>query len=131
MKPASPRLDSRRIPSCQLEGKRGRTCVQVVENVVARAGIEPPTPAFSGPRSTTELSGLGNTIPAGLPRAPAGCRFENHLPVRGRDQAPPAFSGPRSTTELSALGNTIPAGLPRAPAGCRFENHLPVRGRDQ
>jgi hypothetical protein len=30
-----------------------------VENVVARDGIEPPTPAFSGPRSTTELSGLG------------------------------------------------------------------------
>jgi hypothetical protein len=28
--------------------------------VVARDGIEPPTPAFSGPRSTTELSGLGN-----------------------------------------------------------------------
>ncbi len=28
-------------------------------NVVARDGIEPPTPAFSGPRSTTELSGLG------------------------------------------------------------------------
>ena len=31
------------------EGMRG---------VVARDGIEPPTPAFSGPRSTTELSGL-------------------------------------------------------------------------
>ncbi len=28
--------------------------------MVARDGIEPPTPAFSGPRSTTELSGLGN-----------------------------------------------------------------------
>ena len=26
--------------------------------MVARDGIEPPTPAFSGPRSTTELSGL-------------------------------------------------------------------------
>jgi hypothetical protein len=31
------------------------------EDVVARDGIEPPTPAFSGPRSTTELSGLGNS----------------------------------------------------------------------
>jgi hypothetical protein len=30
--------------------------------VVARDGIEPPTPAFSGPRSTTELSGLGMDI---------------------------------------------------------------------
>jgi hypothetical protein len=28
---------------------------------VARDGIEPPTPAFSGPRSTTELSGLGES----------------------------------------------------------------------
>ena len=28
------------------------------KNVVARDGIEPPTPAFSGPRSTTELPGL-------------------------------------------------------------------------
>ena len=30
-------------------------------DVVARDGIEPPTPAFSGPRSTTELSGLGES----------------------------------------------------------------------
>jgi hypothetical protein len=30
--------------------------------VVARDGIEPPTPAFSGPRSTTELSGLSANI---------------------------------------------------------------------
>ena len=42
-------------------------CVMVV---VARDGIEPPTPAFSGPRSTTELSGLGTGALAGLPRAP-------------------------------------------------------------
>src|ERR1700723_3098065 len=33
--------------------------------VVARDGIEPPTPAFSGPRSTTELSGLGITLIVG------------------------------------------------------------------
>ena len=31
--------------------------------MVARDGIEPPTPAFSGPRSTTELSGLGIATP--------------------------------------------------------------------
>src|SRR6185503_8347759 len=40
----------------------GRSCgtiVRVARRVVARDGIEPPTPAFSGPRSTTELSGLG------------------------------------------------------------------------
>jgi hypothetical protein len=28
--------------------------------MVAREGIEPPTPAFSGPRSTTELPGRGD-----------------------------------------------------------------------
>ena len=33
--------------------------------MVARDGIEPPTPAFSGPRSTTELSGLGITLVIG------------------------------------------------------------------
>ena len=33
-------------------GKKG------VMLMVARDGIEPPTPAFSGPRSTTELPGL-------------------------------------------------------------------------
>ena len=27
--------------------------VQVIEDVVARDGVEPPTPAFSGLRSTT------------------------------------------------------------------------------
>ena len=41
-------------------------------DVVARDGIEPPTPAFSGPRSTTELPGLrsqqfrGSGVAAGL-----------------------------------------------------------------
>src|SRR6202142_3070882 len=33
-------------------------CSKLFKRVVARDGIEPPTPAFSGPRSTTELSGL-------------------------------------------------------------------------
>jgi hypothetical protein len=39
----------------------GRCWTLVDLGVVARDGIEPPTPAFSGPRSTTELSGLGET----------------------------------------------------------------------
>ncbi len=30
--------------------------------MVARDGIEPPTPAFSGPRSTTELPGLSRGV---------------------------------------------------------------------
>ena len=39
--------------------------------VVARDGIEPPTPAFSGPRSTTELPGLSADFVA---RSCAGVR---------------------------------------------------------
>ena len=42
--------------------------------MVARDGIEPPTPAFSGPRSTTELPGLsadfGVAFPAWGPARP-------------------------------------------------------------
>jgi hypothetical protein len=44
--------------------------------MVARDGIEPPTPAFSGPRSTTELPGLSADLklhcPARIPAVPAG-----------------------------------------------------------
>ncbi len=35
--------------------------------VVARDGIEPPTPAFSGPRSTTELPGLSEDFELQFP----------------------------------------------------------------
>jgi hypothetical protein len=51
----------RRILAVDLRARtRGRAeCVFARLQVVARDGIEPPTPAFSGPRSTTELSGLG------------------------------------------------------------------------
>jgi hypothetical protein len=38
--------------------------------VVARDGIEPPTPAFSGPRSTTELSGLSANFVGAIPASP-------------------------------------------------------------
>ena len=36
----------------------GVFAVSYSKRMVARDGIEPPTPAFSGPRSTTELPGL-------------------------------------------------------------------------
>jgi hypothetical protein len=36
----------------------GNAAIGGIDSVVARDGIEPPTPAFSGPRSTTELPGL-------------------------------------------------------------------------
>ncbi len=42
--------------------------------MVARDGIEPPTPAFSGPRSTTELSGLGGELQEGT-AATGSCRI--------------------------------------------------------
>jgi hypothetical protein len=52
--------------------------------VVARDGIEPPTPAFSGPRSTTELSGLGREDQRmGRQVRRALVRFES--PAWGRD----------------------------------------------
>ena len=49
--------------SLAVEANAGRSVKgkKDVMQVVARDGIEPPTPAFSGPRSTTELSGLGGT----------------------------------------------------------------------
>jgi unsaturated rhamnogalacturonyl hydrolase len=62
-------------------------------DVVARDGIEPPTPAFSGPRSTTELSGLSRDkklhesarIPV-LPRGRCRVRWGFHLPCAQNNQ---------------------------------------------
>ena len=56
--------------------------------MVARDGIEPPTPAFSGPRSTTELSGLGITLVVGDRQEPPRVYF--HL-------SPRPFSGELAT----------------------------------
>ena len=53
--------------------------------VVARDGIEPPTPAFSGPRSTTELPGLS-------------ADFELQFPVRD-----PGWAGKVGVSANSAL----------------------------
>ena len=56
------------IPACRSGSK------YLSLKVVARDGIEPPTPAFSGPRSTTELSGLSANyalqFPARIPASP-------------------------------------------------------------
>ena len=58
--------------------------VQLLKRVVARDGIEPPTPAFSGPRSTTELSGLGINPPTGCAKSARPARaFRNLLPGEG------------------------------------------------
>src|SRR5579863_7228425 len=42
--------------------------------MVARDGIEPPTPAFSGPRSTTELPGLSADFQLHFLRGIRRCR---------------------------------------------------------
>jgi hypothetical protein len=42
--------------------------------MVARDGIEPPTPAFSGPRSTTELPGLSEDFSLHFPARDSGGR---------------------------------------------------------
>ena len=42
--------------------------------MVARDGIEPPTPAFSGPRSTTELPGLSADL--------SSCNFLCGIPAK-------------------------------------------------
>ena len=62
-----------------------------VKRVVARDGIEPPTPAFSGPRSTTELSGLGKSLSIAkaieaprLPRIGLGTQTSVSQPVDGK-----------------------------------------------
>src|SRR6202040_2828530 len=61
--------------------------------MVARDGIEPPTPAFSGPRSTTELSGLGITLVVGDRQEPPRVYlhlsprpFQGSLPLAGSQQ---------------------------------------------
>ena len=67
--------------------------------MVARDGIEPPTPAFSGPRSTTELPGLSEDfrlhLLRGNPVMPDKCgRFHEQcvattLPVYQLPSEPP------------------------------------------
>ena len=48
--------------------------------MVARDGIEPPTPAFSGPRSTTELPGLSEDFQLLILRGVRLCRKEVGFP---------------------------------------------------
>src|ERR1700745_551029 len=81
--------------------------------MVARDGIEPPTPAFSGPRSTTELSGLGTQakrLIRGSPRTP------------GRTSVASSFSG-----ELITGGSQQPKrNLSIATHGCSLQPPLPA-----
>src|SRR5258705_2985152 len=61
--------------------------------MVARDGLEPPTPAFSGPRSTTELSGLGIRLSSGIAKNHRASYFhlsprpfQGSLPLAGNQQ---------------------------------------------
>ena len=64
--------------------------------MVARDGIEPPTPAFSGPRSTTELPGLGMGFApdSGQPSV-----------VRGREAGSDRTEVPRRFQRLNKYSN--------------------------
>jgi hypothetical protein len=76
--------------------------------MVARDGIEPPTPAFSGPRSTTELSGLG------VPRS-ACARWVWETSSCGGDPAGGKQIGALQTTSISI-----------ATARCRAKQNAPA-----
>ena len=66
---------------------------------MARDGIEPPTPAFSGPRA-----GLVRFAQKSRSAAPGTLDCWKEVVARDGIEPPtPAFSGPRSTTELSGL----------------------------
>src|ERR1700733_7401252 len=64
-------------PRASQGGETSQNCRKRLIWMVARDGTEPPTPAFSGPRSTTELSGLGtkNALCRGSPRTPGRIAF--------------------------------------------------------
>src|ERR1039457_4303936 len=55
-------------------GRFFRNCSNLLILMVARDGIEPPTPAFSGPRSTTELPGLSEDFSLHFPARDSGER---------------------------------------------------------
>src|ERR1700692_4102854 len=80
--------------------------------MVARDGIEPPTPAFSGPRSTTELSGLGITLVVGDRQEPPRASIYICCPglLRGAaaggepaTQTHPKYSNPTLYRQLSPV----------------------------
>src|SRR5476649_1162576 len=78
----------------------GRAWIVLYLEVVARDGIEPPTPAFSGPRSTTELSGLGMVLPCGAAKRARTGAVSSRIAclVRGRDFWPAVTFGAGETS---------------------------------
>src|SRR5260370_24917075 len=88
--------------------------------MVTRDGIEPPTPAFSGPRSTTELPGLS-------------ADFKVAFPVR--DPAAPVRVGVSTDSALQQLSqyiNFVPMRKTQPPSNTRaiaFQNSSNRRHR--
>ena len=70
----------RLFPRANLSACPPQVFLYVNWEVVARDGIEPPTPAFSGPRSTTELSGLGRDYTVSARRQERHRAFQNCAP---------------------------------------------------
>ena len=103
--------------------------------MVARDGIEPPTPAFSGPRSTTELSGLGVCCASAVPRcgqarAIAALRsWQSFLVRNSRTGAGRRPKSPIANAELSiatghGIGQTPPANQLRSTSPLPANPHL-------
>ena len=69
--------------------------------MVARDGIEPPTPAFSGPRSTTELPGLSADFALQFPARDSGYerRSERYSTNSALQPLEPSISTPRSPNQ--------------------------------
>ena len=103
--------------------------------MVARDGIEPPTPAFSGPRSTTELPGqlctqraleVLFTLPIGMPL---------HLPLsfrgseQGRIGAKPRARQLRQYSIRTVAATAAAARVPGSPAQRHLLANIPVSHR--
>src|SRR6266702_5621058 len=74
--------------------------------MVARDGIEPPTPAFSGPRSTTELSVLGmQTLCRGSPRTTVRIDLHRSTPVAPASSEEHATGGEPVTQTQTKYSN--------------------------
>ncbi len=83
--------------------------------VVARDGIEPPTPAFSGPRSTTELPGLSADFQLQFLRGVRRCRkgWADPRTVRCNDCL--SISTPHRTTKPQPAAIEAPRRHKRKP----------------
>ncbi len=110
-----------------------------MEEMVARDGIEPPTPAFSGPRSTTELPGLSRDVKlhesARIPALPGYSGFGNGESASTRVKSSrPQGRGPHGQVlvrgvEEATILNTALTGPSISETALRWVNPLAVRSK--